>query len=324
MTLENVASLATADDIHACFRLLLGREPSAAEWAGHSALAGQPLAGAVKHYLDSPEFAARGLVAGLRIASLALSSLNGVGVYTSDDDLAVGRHVAAGHYEPAVAEVFRRHLRPGMTALDIGANIGVFTMLAASLVGPTGHVLAVEPNGDNVRMIEASRRANQFSHVAIAFCAVGAGPGLLGLQTAFSNGVTAPLGQELGALMSARLVASFPLAAIVPPGRPIDFIKIDIEGAEHVALSGAAELLRRDRPVIVSEFSPVLLQSNSGVSGEAYADFLTALGYRIEVILDGGVTAHCPDAASVMACHRASGGDHIDLLLTPDDGPTRR
>ncbi len=317
------ADIATTGDIAACFRLLLGRQPSPEEWAGHSALAGQPLASVVKSYLDSPEFAARTRAGLPGASSLSLSTPNGVGVYTSADDLDVGRHAAAGHYEPAVAAVFRRHLRQGMTVLDVGANIGVFTMLAASLVGPAGRVLAVEPNEANVRLIEASRRANGFSQVSIAFCAAGRGPGLLSLRTAFSNGVTVPLEGELDALLRSRLVPSFPLTAIVPPGWRIDFIKIDIEGDEHTALAGAADMLRRDRPVIVSEFSPRLLRSNSGVEPQAYADFLTGLGYRMEVVHEDGSMEPCPDAASAMAFHRASGGDHIDILLTPEGGPPR-
>ena len=308
-------ALATAADISACFRLLLGRAPSPEEWAGHGALAGQPLAAVVKSYLDSPEHARRVHGEASPEGRLRLVQADGFVIYADPDDLAVGAHVAAGAYEPEVAAVFRAHLRPGMRVVDVGGNIGVFTMLAASLVGPGGEVLAIEPNLANVRMIEASRRANGFAQVTVAACAVGRRVGLLELRTAFSNGATSEVGDTLAALFAARLAPSLPLARLLPPGR-VDFIKIDAEGAEHTALSGALELLRRDRPTIVSEFSPSLLQSNSGVPGEEYLRLLMGIGYDVAVIGPQGRPAPCADPAAAMAHWEASGGDHVDLLLT--------
>ena len=168
------AVAATAEDIYYCFRLLLGRNPSPTEWSGHSSLAGNDLSSVVRSYLDSPEFANRGLIARSLASDITLTEAPGFLIYTVADDLAVGKHVAAGGYELHVAAVLRSRLQPGMGVIDLGANIGFFTMLAASLVGAEGTVLAVEPNLANVRMIEASRRANGFGHVSIAAC--GAGP----------------------------------------------------------------------------------------------------------------------------------------------------
>ena len=309
---------ATAADIAGCFRLILGRPPSAAEWAAHTdALVGQPLTLVAKNYLQSAEFAGRQMI-GPAAGALVLAGFEGVRVYASPDDYDVGRHVLAGSYQPGLARVFRDHLRPGMVVLDVGANIGAFTMLAASLVGPAGHVLAVEPNEGNVRVIEASRRANGFGQVAIAFCAAGPGPGpgLLGLQRASSNGIAIPLAAELEAFLREPVVPSFPLAAIVPPGR-IDFIKIDVEGAEHTALLSLAPRLRQERPVIVTEFSPALLPQVSRVGGEEYAALLLGLGYRAAVIAPDGSTAACPDVPAIMAAFDRSGETTIDLLLTP-------
>lgn len=307
---------ATPDDIAACFRLLLGRAPSPDEWRGHLTLAGAPLPGVVSSYLDSDEFAER---QARRVGRPPTrTELDGYAIYTSDDDMAVGRHVVAGRYEPEVAAVFRRFLRPGMNVLDLGANIGFFTMLAAHLVGPSGHVTAVEPNLANVRLLEASRRANGFDQVRIVPCAAGAEPGMLVLDSAYSNGITAPVsGQDDDRLRRAVLVPSLPVEALLS-GRRLDFIKIDIEGAEHTALSGCAALLRRQRPVVISEFSPGLLVSNSGVAPETYLRLLLELGYAIAVIGPDGMALPCGDAGAVMAMFESRGGDHVDLLMTPD------
>ena len=307
---------ATAEDIAGCFRLILGRAPSAAEWADHTAaLVGQPLTLVAKNYLQSAEFAGRQMI-GPAASALVLAEFEGVRIYASPDDYDVGQHVIAGAYQPGLALVFRRHVRPGMTVLDVGANIGAFTMLAASLVGTAGHVLAVEPNEGNVRLIEASRRANGFGQVAIAFCAAGPGPGLLGLQRASSNGIAIPLAAELDAFLREPVVPSFPLAMIVPT-QPIGFIKIDVEGAEHTALSSIAPVLQRDRPVIVTEFSPALLPQVSGVSADEYAAFLLGLGYAAAAIAPDGSAEPCRDGPAILAAWGRSGETTIDLLLTP-------
>ena len=129
---------ATRQDIQSCFRLLLGRAPSPEEWAGHSTLAGGDLRAVVRSYLESREFSERGLIGTRAASDISLTPADGFLIYTDADDLAVGKLVASGVYEPAVATLFRDVLRARMVGVDVGANIGSFTMLAASIVGPEG------------------------------------------------------------------------------------------------------------------------------------------------------------------------------------------
>lgn len=253
------SDLATAEDIYHCFRLILGRAPHPPEMKGHFSRVGEDLTGVVRSYVGALEFAKRGLLTGTVPDHVELITLDDFSIYISGEDSAVGKHIRSGGYEPEVARIFCRFLTPGMTVLDVGANIGFFTMLAASVVGPAGRVVAVEPNVQNIRLLEASRRANGFEQVVVAHAAAGTGVGLLALNTSYSNGTPSAIDHDLGALMSAQIVPCFPLPAMVPAGRRVDFIKIDIEGAEYLALLGAQEMLRKDRPVIVSEFSPDLM-----------------------------------------------------------------
>ena len=308
--------VADEDDIFHCFRLLLGRLPNREEWPGHSMRVGEPLDQVVASYVNSLEFSNRALQAPATLGAVTLAHLPRFRIYVQDDDAAVGRYVREDNYEADVTAVFRRVLRPGAHVLDLGANIGYFTMLSADLVGPTGSVVAVEPNPANARMIEASRRANGFGNVTVAQVAAGPAPGLLALHRAHSNGTTSAPPGEAAALLDAETVGCVRAETLVPRGRRIDLIKVDVEGAEYLALSGCARIIRRWRPTIITEFSPSLMPGISGLSGPAYLDWLQGFGYRLGIVMpDGGVRP--ADPAAIMAEHAARGTDHLDLLAEP-------
>ena len=308
---------ATAKDIYYCFRLLLGRYPHPEEWRGHTMRIGEDLRGVVRGFTSSLEFYRIGMAAELRTEAM-LSGIEGFRIYSAADDALVGQAVRQGVYEPEVCELFRRLLRPGMNVLDLGANIGFFSLLAASLVGPTGHVLAVEPNPANARLLEASRRANGFDQLSILQVAASSANGLLVLHTTYSNGTTAGLPDDIAAVLNAQTVPALRLDDVLPSDRAVGLVKIDVEGAEYLALRGCEAMLRRDRPIIVSEFSPSLMPGISGVEGEAYLNWLTGLGYALSVLRpDGGLDRAGTDTALVMRLYAARNTDHVDILAEP-------
>ena len=308
--------IATADDILACFRLLLGRSPNAEEWRGHVSRAGERLDSVVGSYLNSLEFSRRGLLEQSHMDDMALAELPGFRIYAAADDAAVGRHVRADNYERDVTAVFRRLLRPGMGVLDIGANIGYFAMLSASLVGSSGHVLAIEPNPRNARMLEASRRANGFDQLTLSQTAAGPRTGLLVLHRSHSNGTTSALPGELADMLGAETVPCLRPDALVAAGQRIDLIKVDVEGAEYLALLGCTGIIARDHPAIISEFSPGLMPGISGIDGPGYLRWLTGLGYRLSGIEPDGASLALPTQEAAMELYRRRGTDHIDILAT--------
>jgi len=309
---------AAREDIFYCFRLLLGRNPNPEEWPGHSARAGEDLENVVRSYVTSREFADRRLLNTTYLDKVELVHFPSFSLFASVEDLAVGNHVVIGRsYDPAVAMVLRRYVKPGMAVLDIGANIGCLTMLSASLVGPLGLVVAIEPNPENVKLLEASRRVNGFDQVLVIQAAAGRQTGLLALNVSYSNGMTAALPDDVGGLFASSPVPCFALDALLPKARRLDLIKIDVEGAELNALLGLSETIKRDRPVIVSEFSPATLPGISHCTGPEYLRFLIAKGYQISVIEgDGSETGLGGDIDGVMAAYSRRGIDHIDIIAT--------
>ena len=310
---------ATEGDILACFRLILGRNPNSEEWPGHSARAGEPLPGVVASYVNSLEFARRRLQNPAAGSAPEVAELEGFRILASADDLAVGKALLSGRYEPEVVAVFRDLLRPGMGVIDIGANVGFFSMLAATLVGPQGWVLAVEANPRNARMAEASRRLNGFGQVTVLQVAAGREAGLLAINTSFSNGTTSAV--EDGAVLESETVGCVAIDQVVGRGRRVGLVKLDVEGAEYNALLGCRAMLQRDRPVLVFEFGPGQLPGISGVTGETLLQWVIGQGYRLEVVeLDGLPTPVGRDWAAVMRAYEARGRDHIDVVARPIQG----
>ena len=315
------SAAATELDIYHCFRLLLGRNPQAEEWDGHSQRAGQPLPGVVASYLNSLEFSWRGLLETRLAESIQLAELPEFRIYCDLSDPAVGQHIPSGNYAQDVAAVFRRFLRPGMGVIDIGANMGYFSMLSASLVGGDGFVLAVEPNPRNARLLECSRRANGFAQMHVAQVAAGRQTGLLALHTSHSTGTASALAEGAADLLDSESVACVALDALVPEGQHIDFIKIDVDGGEYTSLLGCGRTIARDLPVIVSELAPGLMPGISGVDGDTYLRWLGGFGYGVSVINpDGSLQPMGQRWSDVLAAHRACGTDHIDIVAEPLQG----
>ena len=311
---------ATTRDIFYCFRLLLGRHPHPEEWRGHAMRAGEDLNGVVSSFAGSLECARRGLVRGNLHDKAApgapiLSTLEGFSLFSDPDDASVGSAVRAGAYEPEICAQFRRLLSPGMAVLDIGANIGFFAMLSARLVGPSGHVMAVEPNPRNVRLLESSRRQNGFTNMTVLQVAAGRAHGLLVLHTSYSNGTTASLPSDVADILAAETVPALRLDAVLPAERKLDLIKIDVEGAEYPALQGCEAAIRRDWPHIISEFSPGLMPGIAGIDGPGYLNWLIGLGYALSVVCpDGTLLAAGADTRVVMEAYEARQADHIDII----------
>jgi FkbM family methyltransferase len=206
-------------------------------------------------------------------------------------DVALGRNLIFGQeYDPHLSSFLKRVVKPGMTAVDIGANVGFITMLLGELVGKNGCVLAFEPNPENCRLLLLSIEKNGFDHVKLFPFALSETIGAAYFYSAHgSNG---------GVWPKADRVLIKPNSYVVPTMRldkvcyeQIDFIKIDVEGAEYLALTGAEEIIRRFRPIIVSEFCPGMLEPVSGISGPEFLHWMKSFGYRGYVLGRAGAPA---------------------------------
>ena len=253
-----------------------------------------------------------------RRADLATVALPGFEAVVDRADAAVSASLLSeASYEPHVTAVVGRYLQPGMTAVDVGANIGYYTLLFAHLVGTSGRVLSFEPNSENLRLIFAALEANAVANVTVVPLALDAARGWSYFTSHVgSNGGL--LNEDASQFVDGGgwIVATAALDEVVEG--PVDFLKMDVEGGEGRVLAGAIETLRRCRPIVVSEFSCEMLRRVSGTDPLEYLSTFTELGYQLHVI-DRSRPGELEDACTPAALLSTWSDDLrvADLLFLP-------
>jgi FkbM family methyltransferase len=303
-------------DLYFCYRLLLDREPDESGW---------------RHQL---RFIAPGRSRRLLVESFMNSneyrSMEGRSSFTSVDagrftmwldmeDALIAQGIMASHtYEAHVTTVLERELKPDSVFVDIGANMGWFTLLAA---GIARQVIAIEPNHTNVQLIYHSLLANRFDNVTVLECAVTDKPRLLQLNFLRSNGSVSSIEVNNESM---TIVRGEPLDGLLRDARQIDVVKMDIEGHEPVALRGMGEILMRFRPLLLAEFHPMAIRANSGIDPAAFLEALAGFGYSLAVIHHDGAVTPALDAVGILdeweKLNRQMGGDgaiHLDIIARP-------
>jgi len=309
-------------DVLYCYRLLLGRDPDPGGWEAYSGSVkrGWSLGHLVKTFLNSEEFKQRGLSRPLLQARPELIRMKGgfdLYVYTNDD--LIGGYIRQRReFEPHVTRAIRSRLAKGATFVDLGANLGYFTILGAKAVGGGGKVVAFEPFPPNVRLLQLNVQANNLSNVYVyPFAAAEKRAAFVAYSVDGNAGLREFSGNPLD-ILSRDIVLSVPLDETLSWLERLDVIKIDVEGCEYRALSGGLGILRRHRPVIFSEFHPAALKVASGVSGEEYLELFLKLDYTFALISEDGGLSDCgTETRQVLDRFEAQTGDHLDFVAIP-------
>jgi FkbM family methyltransferase len=215
----------------------------------------------------------------LRSGDIAFASLEGIEVAVDHVDPSTSQLIERGVYESHVVRFLQQHLHIGTVFVDVGANIGFYSMLAARRVGSGGRVLSFEPNSENCRLILLGADKNGFDNIQLFPLAAGRETGHVCFSTHFGSNGGVNTREPTVALLSPNtlVVPSIRLDDIVDT--KIDVLKMDVEGAEGMVVQGATGLIEKHRPIITSEFSLEMLRRVSGVSGLEYLKFFTDRGY---------------------------------------------
>lgn len=183
-------------------------------------------------------------------------------------------------------DFFRSIIKDGMTVVDIGANLGWYSLIAAGSVGREGKVFAFEPDPENFRLLSKNIIANGYQNIKAVNQAVsnktGEGQLFLCEENRGDHRIYNPNNERQGIQISTTSLDDF-----FKDSPHIDVIKIDVQGAEHFVFSGMGKIIKNNEQLfIMMEFCPEFLK----ICGSSPKDFLKTIenyGFSIYLINEG-------------------------------------
>lgn len=203
-----------------------------------------------------------------------------------------------GYYEKHLSQLIQETLSPGSVMVDVGANIGTFTLLAASL-GATCHSFEASP--ENCAALRRNIALNKFHGITVHECAVSDRQGEATFFLYEETGARKSCGENAlfrrGAGREIRVPMETLDSALCGLSR-IDFIKSDVEGADFLVLCGARAILSEFHPIVVLEATEELA-SELGGSVRQILETLWEHGYEISIMNGRRLTRVTPSSPPI-------------------------
>jgi FkbM family methyltransferase len=231
--------------------------------------------------------------------------IHGATVVLNPTDPVVSGALHFGVYEKAETRFFQSACRDGMTFLDVGANLGYYTALAARAVGPNGRVLAVEPDPDSFGYLEQTIAANAVGNVEAFPVAASDAPAILPLYISTDNRGDNRLYASDGERPQVEVKAR-PLDALLRDNKidTVDLIKIDVQGYEPKVIAGLRETITASPNLtLLTEFWPQGIDE-AGEDANEFLQTLRELGLTLHELQPDGSLAELTDDTDLIARHQ--------------------
>lgn len=296
------------EDVLWAYRILLDREPENDRVVADKLAALRSRRELCEHILLSPECRARNANAGLFANPCVVikETTFGPRIFLDLMDVFVCQAIARDRYELHETALVQRLLRPGQVAVDVGANVGYYTLLFASIVGAQGKVHAFEPFPGIADLLARSIAENAFEPIVdLRRRALGDRHGRELLvhapHTANAGGAYLSLSHE--SPPAGHDAFEVPVTRLDDEDlrRPIAFLKLDSEGAEPLVLAGASEILERDRPVVLCELHRRQLARVSAATPRDVIDTMRAHDYACHRLAGGTIGGRVRDTEDEIA-----------------------
>jgi FkbM family methyltransferase len=206
---------------------------------------------------------------------------------------AVAKMMFFGNFEKNELAFFRNSLRSGQIFLDIGANVGIYTIIASKLVGDGGHVYSFEPSKRELEILNHNIKINHLENITVIEKAISAHSGIAQLAMAKDGGLnsfadTHRLDQQIETWQTVETIS---LDEFIQEYsiQKVDFIKIDVEGAEKLVFQGASQFLASDSQAIILFESSELNVSGFGYSVQEFLTSLSKSGLSVFYLDQGGL-----------------------------------
>lgn len=218
-------------------------------------------------------------------------------------DWMMHRSFIYGSWEPEVQQALVGLVRQGCRALDIGAHIGYYTLLLSKLVGNSGKVIAFEPLAENFKILEDNIRLNTCPQVEAIRKALWESPGQLELAVHSDTNETLPGRVSAVTPLGKRRVSVETVSLddfCASRNERVDFIKIDVEGAEEQVLRGGQRVIASSHPALLIE----LHHFNGLPEDNPVPATLASLGYQVRWLDRSHSTSHI---AAIWEGHAGNG-----------------
>lgn len=255
-------------------------------------------------------------------------TLHGFSVLVNVNDWTVGRSILMkGTYETNVTHAIAQFITPEVRFLDVGANLGWFSLFVASQA-PQAQVYSFEPDRRIFDLLTVNIALNGFGErVHAHHMAVSDSDGeLIITDLGFADNYGARFTHSDRALLEEwvssdqvewGMVQAVAIDSLLPD-LDFDLVKIDIEGFEPLAVRGMTQMLERCKPVIACEFAPTNMEVFGKVDPQDFLKDFVARGYTLHIIQEDGSLLDCgTDTAKVMLYLDEITGHHIDLIFKP-------
>lgn len=182
-------------------------------------------------------------------------------------------------WESLETEVFKQNIKNGDTVIDLGANLGYYSLIAARIVGEKGKVYAFEPDEENFQILEKNIKANNYKNIIPVKMAVSDKIGNIKLYLSPGNKGDHRIydqnaGRNTVTIKSTTLDNYF-------KNQKVDLIKIDIQGSEMDAIKGAKKIINANKNIkVITEYQAELLEANNSKPVD-YLNLLTSLGFEL-------------------------------------------
>ena len=246
------------------------------------------------------------------VGDVATARLNGLSLQMFSRDLFAMNVLLRGNWETYELELFRSSIRPGMTVADVGAHVGLYSLVAADALGGAGKVIAFEPEPANFRLLLRNIEANGFANVTAVQKAVAGKCGALDFYVDPAQSTLhslRPLREGQAPSFSVEVTTLDEFFA----NERADVVKMDIEGSEGSVLKGMRGLIRRSPAMkLFCEFNPTFLRA-AGTDPAAFVSELAAHGFTVWEISQSGHELIPFDESGIGALPE---GEGVELLCT--------
>ena len=219
-------------------------------------------------------------------------------------------------FEATETNLIKKLIKKDDVVLDIGANIGYYTLILADLVGKNGQVYAFEPDPENFKLLKKNIEFNGYRNVKLFNNAVGSKKGKIKLYISEDNMGNHKIFQD-DSKRNYVEVDMITLDSILSK-KKIDFMKLDVEGSEPGVIAGGEKTLRNSSNLkFITELYPLFIEQ----FGEDYKEYLRNIenmGFSLYLIEDNQQTTRKISINEISKITNPIIGNHIDLLCVKD------